>query len=274
VSADPGLAGVVPFRFACHRCGHCCSGGEGHVWVEDDEVAPMARRLGMDRAAFVSAYLRTVPDPRSGELRQALTEDGGRCSLLEGTNHCRVYEDRPAHCAGFPYWPSVLEEEAGFERARAVCPGIAVEVEEEQQAAAFAALEAVYAEVEEELARLAPRCELSGRCCRFDEFGHELFATGLEADYAVSRAQELPAADGPGRCHYHQAGRCTNREGRALGCRTFFCDERTTEALEELHARLLERVRAIDYPAAYGRFPALLEARGKIQPPGPSVDPS
>ena len=37
----------------------------------------------------------------------------------------------------------------------------------------------------------------------------------------------------------------------------------STEELEALHARYLERVRAIDHPPAYGRFPALLEARGK-----------
>lgn len=234
----------------------------------------MAARLGMDPGAFEEAYLRTVPDPRSGELRRSLREDEGRCSLLEGSNHCRVYEARPAHCAAFPYWPSVMEDVEGFERARAVCPGIAVEVEAEQRAQAFEALETIYAEAEEEIERLAPRCELSGLCCRFDEFGHELFATALEADYAVARSPELPAPDGPGRCHYHQEGRCTNREGRALGCRTFFCDERHTEELEDLHARLLARVRAIDYPAAYGRFPALLEARGKNHRSGSSEDGS
>ena len=261
--SERGLDGVVPFRFACHRCGHCCSGAEGHVWVEDDEVAPMAARLAMDADAFAAAHLRTVPDPRTGALRRSLTEDGGRCSLLGGTNHCRVYEDRPAHCASFPYWSSVLEDPQGFERARAVCPGIAVEVDDAARAAAFAALEALYAELERDLDARAPRCELSGRCCRFDEFGHELFATALEADYAVSRAPDLPAPEGPGRCPYHQGGRCTNREGRALGCRTFFCDGDRTEELEALHARYLDRARAIDHPPAYGRFPALLEARGK-----------
>ncbi|MGD2019334.1 MAG: hypothetical protein PVJ89_14525, partial [Planctomycetota bacterium] len=44
---DPGLGGVVPFRFSCHRCGRCCTGGEGHVWLEEGEVEGMAAALGM-----------------------------------------------------------------------------------------------------------------------------------------------------------------------------------------------------------------------------------
>lgn len=267
MSARSGLDGVVPFTFACHRCGHCCTAGEGHVWVEEDEVARLAARLGLDEPIFRERYLRTVPDPRTGALRTSLREERGRCVLLEGTNHCGVYADRPRHCATFPFWESVRNEPAAFERARSVCPGIAVAPEAEVRETAFAELEALYLDLEREIAELAPRCELSGRCCRFEEFGHELFATGLEADYAVAHRPDLPAPEGPGRCPYHQGGRCTNREGRALGCRTYFCDRERAVELEDLHARHLARLRELErragYPASYGRFPALLEARGK-----------
>lgn len=262
----PGLAGVVPFRFECHRCGHCCSGGQGYVWLEPGEAGRMAARLGMDEEAFVARHVRTVPDPRTGELRASLREERGRCSLLQGANECGVYEDRPEHCRTFPFWPGVLEDRDAFERARETCPGIAVEVEEATREAAFAALAALYAEVDAFVAASGAVCELSGRCCRFEEAGHELFATALEADYAAQRAPEAPAPEAPGRCPYHVRGRCTAREGRALGCRTYFCDPRTSDALEAAHERFLGRVRAIErehgYPAAYGRFPALLAARG------------
>ena len=118
--ADPGLAGVVPFRFSCHRCGHCCTGGEGHVWLEDGESEAMAAALGIDHEAFERLHVRAVPDPREpGRLRRSLREQdegrGGRCTLLEGQNHCSVYAARPAHCRTFPYWPSVMETEDGFE---------------------------------------------------------------------------------------------------------------------------------------------------------------
>lgn len=265
--SDPrGRAGVVPFDFACHRCGHCCTAGDGYVWVEEEELPALAASKGRTLDSFRAEFVTTAADPRSGELRLSLTTDGGRCSLLDGANHCTVYEARPDHCKTFPYWESVLEDEAGFERARAVCPGIAVVVDPKQQRVAFEALEALYAEMDAEVAALSPLCELSGRCCRFEEFGHELYATALEADYAASK--EAPGApEKEGRCPFHVEGKCTNREGRALGCRSFYCDKRTTEALEELHERYLKRLRAIDYPASYGRFPALLAARSGIEEP-------
>ncbi len=265
--AGEGLTGVVPFHFTCQRSGRCCSAGEGYIWVEEDEVAPMAAHLGMEVDLFRRIYLRSVTDPACGALRLSLTEEAGRCSLLEGTRECRVYAARPGHCARFPFWSSVLSDPAAFERARAVCPGIAVVVEGERRRQAFERLAQLYRELDEELALLAPRCELSGRCCRFEEFGHELFATGLEADYALEQARrggaELPVPEGAGRCPFHQGGRCTEREGRALGCRTFFCDAEAREALEELHERYLARLRQIDYPPAYARFPDLLAARMK-----------
>jgi len=226
----------------------------------------MAARLEMTEEAFVARTVRTVGDPRTGRSRQALRESGGRCALLEGANTCGVYEARPEHCKSFPYWPSVLEDAEGFERARETCPGIAVEVGEETRVAAFAALEELYNEVDAFVGESGAVCELSGLCCRFEEAGHELFATGLEADYAVSRTPAAPAPEAPGRCPYHVGGRCTAREGRALGCRTYFCDKHTTELLQDAHERFLARLRAIEreygYPAAYGRFPALLSGRG------------
>jgi Fe-S-cluster containining protein len=267
-AAEPGLSGVRPFRFHCHRCANCCTAGAGYVWLEEGEPARLAQRLGMTEQAFLERHVRHVPDPRTGELRLSLREDsdsGGRCSLLEGKNSCSVYEDRPAHCSSFPYWDSVLNDEIGFESARAVCPGIAVVPTEEQRRVAFARLADLYAEFESFLAKANPVCIGRGVCCRFEEAGHELYATALEADYAAAEHPDIPEPEAPGRCPYHVAGRCTARAGRPLGCRTYFCDTRTTTVLEEAHEHFLTRVREIErdtgYPAAYGRFPDLLQAR-------------
>ncbi|MEM8712007.1 MAG: YkgJ family cysteine cluster protein, partial [Planctomycetota bacterium] len=177
--ADPGLGAVKPFRFSCHRCGHCCTGGEGHVWLEDGEVERMAARLSISPEVFRERFVRTVPIPAGASaegndgLREALVERsegaGGRCVLLEGHNECSVYEDRPEHCRTFPYWPSVMETEAGFERARATCPGIRVEPAPDVRREAFARLDAVYAELEELLSAVRPVCIARGVCCRFEE---------------------------------------------------------------------------------------------------------
>ena len=96
VNGDPGAQGVRPFRFSCRRSGRCCTVGDGFVWIEPEEVDSLGAALGLDAAHFEARFVRTVPDPRSGEPRLALrerTEDGaaGRCALLEGRNHCSVY---------------------------------------------------------------------------------------------------------------------------------------------------------------------------------------
>jgi len=265
-TTDPGLLGVVPFTFECHRCGHCCSGGSGFVWIEEAEVGALAGAMEVEESVFRERYVRTVPDPRTGALRLSLREEGGRCALLAGTNHCSVYKARPKHCSQFPYWPSVLEDAEAFEVARSTCPGVAVQVEEGVREQAFAALEELYEEVDAFIERARPVCIQRGVCCRFEEAGHELFATALEADYAAERAEEAPAPEGEGRCPYHVAGKCTARDARALGCRTYFCDSNTADVLAEAHEHFLSRLRGIEretgYPAAYGRFPALLAARG------------
>lgn len=269
---DAGLQGVVPFRFSCHRCGHCCTGGEGRVWLEAGEAERMADALGMTVGAFHDLHVRTVPDPSRPEgVRESLREradggGGGRCTLLEGSNHCSVYEERPTHCRSFPYWPGVLGTEDGFEAARATCPGIRVEPTREQREEAFRRLDEVYRELGDLLAAVRPVCIARGVCCKFEEAGHDLYATALEADYAAAKHPEAPPPEAPGRCPYHVAGRCTAREGRPLGCRTYYCDPTLQEALEATHERILGEIRAIErdvgYPATYAPFPAMLADRG------------
>src|SRR6187455_2111299 len=143
MSSDPGLSGSVPFRFSCTRCGHCCSGGSGNVWIEEREIAGMARALGTSPERFAERHVRRVGERLS--LRETANE-GGRCALLIGKNTCSVYEARPEHCRRFPYWESVLGDAAAFEAARATCPGIAVAVSAELRARAAQALRALYAQ--------------------------------------------------------------------------------------------------------------------------------
>lgn len=270
-TGDPGLEGVRPFRFACHRCGACCRSGEGYVWLADGEDVRIAHALDMDLATFRARFVRTVNDPRTGEPREALAEDptrpagNGRCALLSGDNACTVYGARPDHCASYPYWASVLEDEAGFERAAEVCPGIEEELGSDVLDPAFAELEALYAELDEVIARSRVVCLARGICCRFEEAGHELFAGRLELEHALARHPDPPEPEAPGRCPYHRNGACTAREGRPLGCRAYFCDPDMTQAFEEEHESFLTRLRDIEsrhgIPRTYARFPELLSAR-------------
>jgi len=242
--------------------------GAGAVWLESGEDAAMAAALDMSLEAFRERHVRTLPHPATGELQESLREEGssGRCVLLEGENHCSVYADRPRQCSEFPFWSSIEESPAALERARAICPGIELEPEPEAAERAQERLAELYEEVDAFVQEAAPVCIVRGVCCRFEEADHRLYATALEADYAARLHPEAPPPEAPGRCPYHVAGRCTAREGRPLGCRTYFCDARTQSVLEEAHEHFLLEIRRIEaesnYPKTYAPFPSLLAARG------------
>lgn len=237
--SDPGLAAAVPFRFACQRCAHCCTGGSGYVWLAEGEIEALAAQVGASVESFTRRFVRLAIDPRSGERRAALREDdaaGGRCALLVGANECSVYAARPAHCRAFPYWPSVMEGGAGFEAARATCPGIAVVVPEAVQERAFAALEAF---------RAAFSSEVSGAgCCLERDVDEELFVSALEADHAVARA--------------HADGRCRLGGARPLACLVAALPAHERDAA---FAALRALERDLDYPRAFGPIDAMMHAR-------------
>jgi len=104
---------------------------------------------------------------------------------------------------------------------------------------ALAELRRIYAQADEE-ARADPalRCELSGRCCRFREAGHELFVTALEHEEMVRWGGSGGREEGA--CPWLEGTLCGNREGRALACRTYFCSDETAAAAltERWHAEI------------------------------------
>jgi len=109
----------APFSFDCHRCGHCCRVGHGQVWVTEQDVAAMATQLELPIDAFVLRFVRRVDGRLS--IRE---ESDGSCALLDGGNHCVVYEQRPDQCRTFPYWPQLMVEGNALEQAAGYCLGI------------------------------------------------------------------------------------------------------------------------------------------------------
>ncbi len=88
------------------------------------------------------------------------------------------------------------------------------------------ALRVVYQALDTEVAEAGPICRVSGLCCRFEEYGHTLFASAPE--FAILLADAPPPSrplDEGLTCPWQDLkGRCTAREARPLGCRVYFCD--------------------------------------------------
>ncbi len=114
-------------RFGCTMCGNCCTGPPGFVLVSDEEIAALAKRLGVSAQEFTDGYTHMMSEGRSlNEVKFGSLND---CVFLDrekipGKAVCGVYEDRPAQCRTWPFWPSLVKSRATWESARKTCPGI------------------------------------------------------------------------------------------------------------------------------------------------------
>lgn len=109
------------------------------------------------------------------------------------------------------------------------------------------ALQILYRDLDAEVSLAGPTCELSGRCCRFQEYGHTLFLSAPEAEYLLSHAPPpaRPLDDGA-TCPWQDArGACTAREARPLGCRVYFCDPSYQQTAHELSERYIARLKRL-----------------------------
>jgi hypothetical protein len=97
---------------------------------------------------------------------------------------------------------------------------------------------ALYQHLQDAIEIRGPICERSGRCCRFDEYGHRLFVTTMElATFAfASESPANPPRDSCG-CPFQIDGLCSVHTIRPFGCRVFFCDPTATEWQNQQYER-------------------------------------
>ncbi len=108
-------------------------------------------------------------------------------------------------------------------------------------------LEALYARLDASVAERAPICRISGRCCRFQEYGHTLFLSSIEFEYLAAKAPPpLRPIDDGATCPWQDtAGRCTARTARPLGCRVYFCDPAYEGEAPDLTERFLAELKRL-----------------------------
>ena len=114
--ADPWYADGL--RFTCTQCGKCCTGAPGYVWVNDDEVAALAKHRGEPVREFTAVHTRAARGKRT--LRE---KANGDCVFWEAGRGCTVYPVRPRQCRTWPFWASNVETPEAWDRAVEICPG-------------------------------------------------------------------------------------------------------------------------------------------------------
>ena len=109
--------------------------------------------------------------------------------------------------------------------------------------------------MQSEIDRRRPLCVISGRCCRFDEFGHRLYVTTLElAHFLRHLPPAQPRAVNPGGCPFQVQKLCTVNAFRPFGCR-ISCDSTSTHRqnglYERFHADLKRLHETLEVPYFY-----------------------
>jgi Fe-S-cluster containining protein len=105
-------------RFRCTRCGHCCTGEPGYVWVNSEEIAAIAKTRGETVEEVTALY--TAQGYRGRTLRE---KANGDCVFFEKDKGCTVYSARPRQCRTWPFWESNLRTPEDWEQTKEVCPG-------------------------------------------------------------------------------------------------------------------------------------------------------
>ena len=182
-----------------------------------------------------------------GDRFSLIEKPGGDCIFWDKQAGCTVYPARPDQCRTWPFWPENVARRKDWEHVCEVCPGPGQgrvhTLAEIQNSLAMTPkmiaphepslvdrdsprpsyceeLEALYASLEAEVARLAPVCLVSGRCCRFREYGHTLFlsAPEMRVPPAPGAPSRFATLDDGQTCPWQDAsGRCTARRGPAPG---------------------------------------------------------
>jgi uncharacterized protein len=103
--------------FACLRCGACCTGAPGTIYVGPGEIALIADLLKLPLAVFMDRYL--YPFKESFSIRE---DSLGNCLFFK--NGCAIYAVRPLQCRTFPFWFDNLRSETRWLETARRCPGI------------------------------------------------------------------------------------------------------------------------------------------------------
>jgi Fe-S-cluster containining protein len=105
-------------KFKCTQCGKCCTGGPGYVWLDDEDIQILSKRLNLSKEDFLKNHCRNV-----GRRISLLEKKNYDCIFLK-ENKCSLYEARPKQCRKFPWWKDYIESREAWNSAKTFCEGI------------------------------------------------------------------------------------------------------------------------------------------------------
>jgi uncharacterized protein len=104
--------------FQCTRCGKCCTGASGYVWVTDEDLQEIAAFRGESFVETTGLYTRPAAGRRS--LRERANGD---CIFWDRQVGCTIYPVRPPQCRTWPFWQSRVATPEAWDELRQDCPG-------------------------------------------------------------------------------------------------------------------------------------------------------
>jgi Fe-S-cluster containining protein len=104
--------------FRCTRCGNCCTGAPGYVWVNDEEIARLAKHRGETPEQARGLHTRLV-----GRRRSLKEKSNGDCIFYDAKEGCTIYPVRPRQCRTWPFWESNVVTAEAWEKTCEICPG-------------------------------------------------------------------------------------------------------------------------------------------------------
>jgi Fe-S-cluster containining protein len=108
-------------QFECTRCGKCCTGFPGYVYLSEREITVIARHLMMEPSRFIKNYTKIVRI--FGEPRLSLIEKE-QFDCVFFNEGCLVYEIRPYQCSSYPFWRRHIVSLREWNKLGDFCPGI------------------------------------------------------------------------------------------------------------------------------------------------------
>lgn len=108
--------------FTCQRCGHCCSGEPGFVFLSSEEIDTICAYLSLSREEFLAIYTRRVDMGDHYEV--SLKERRDYSCILLSDEGCTVYPVKPEQCSTYPFWSYLFEDRALWDEEMKACPGI------------------------------------------------------------------------------------------------------------------------------------------------------